>query len=153
MDIYAIDSSSNGQHVLSIYGDQLGSAPGSDRLLASARGGSYSAYHLSDGTLRLSAGPNDRGKLYHMILDGVPGNVLSIYDEVLTAGTVSASAASEDTSSPTINILTTHVVQPGETLYSIGVLYGVGYEAIAAANDIDSNFIIHVGAELVIPAP
>ena len=156
LDIYAIDSSSSGQHVLSIYGDQLGSAPGSDRLLASARGGSYSAYHLSDGTLRLSAGPNDRGKLYHMILDGVPGNVLSTYDEVLTAGSVSASAApaaSEDTSSPTINILTTHVVQPGETLYSIGVLYGVGYEVIAAANNIDSNFIIHVGAELVIPAP
>ena len=91
-----------------------------------------------------------------MILSGIPGNVLSTYDEVLTAGTVSASAApaaSEDTSSPTINILTTHVVQPGETLYSIGVLYGVGYEAIAAANNIDSNFIIHVGAELVIPAP
>ena len=152
LDVYAIDSDSTGQHALSIYGEQLGGAPGSDLLLASARGGVYSAYHLSDGTLRLSAGPNADGKWYHMILDGIPGNVISTYNEVLTAGSLSATAASAD-SAPTLQILATHIVEAGETLYSIGVRYGVGYEAIAAANDIGSDFIIHVGAELVIPAP
>ena len=152
LDVYAIDSDSTGQHALSIYGEQLGGAPGSDLLLASARGGAYSAYHLSDGTLRLSAGPNADGKWYHMILDGIPGNVISTYNEVLTAGSLSATAASAD-SAPALQILAIHIVEAGETLYSIGVRYGVGYEAIAAANDIGSDFIIHVGAELVIPAP
>ena len=152
LDVYAIDSDSTGHHVLSIYGQQLGSTPGGDLLLASARGGAYSAYHLTDGTVRLSAGPNAEGKWYHMILDGIPGNVISTYDEVLTAGSLSATAASVE-AAPTLEILAIHIVEAGETLYSIGVRYGVGYEAIAAANDIGPDFIIHIGAELVIPAP
>ena len=155
LDVYAIDSDSTGQHALSIYGEQLGSAPGGDLLLASARGGAYSAYHLSDGTVRLSAGPNAAGKWYHMILDGIPGNVISTYNEILTAGSLSAAsaAAASADSAPALQILAIHIVEAGETLYSIGVRYGVGYEAIAAANDIESDFIIHIGAELVIPAP
>ena len=152
LDVYAIDSSSAGQHVLSVYGNQLNSIPSDETLLASGWSGTYSAYQRTDGTLRISAGPNGEGKHYHMILSGIPGDVISIYDEFIAASASAASVAS-DSSSPTVNILTTHVVQPGETLYSIGVRYGVGYEAIAAANGIDNSYIIHVGTELQIPAP
>ncbi len=45
----------------------------------------------------------------------------------------------------------THVVAPGETLFSIGMQYGVGAEVIAAANGLTPPFIIQVGQELVIP--
>ncbi len=150
VDVYAIDSSSAGQHVLSVYGNQLDSAPNNEILLASGRGGTYSAYHRADGSLRFSAGPNSDGKHFHLILSGIPGEVISIYDELIT---ITASAAPIEDTAPTVNILAVHVVQEGETLYSIGVQYGVGYEAIALANGIDDSYIIHVGSELQIPAP
>ena len=72
LDVYAIDSSSAGQHVLSIYGNQLNSVPSDETLLASGWSGTYSAYQRTDGTLRISAGPNSEGKHYHMILSGNP---------------------------------------------------------------------------------
>ena len=43
-----------------------------------------------------------------------------------------------------------HVVQPGENLYRIGLRYGVGWQAIMAANGLYSIYI-HVGQALVIP--
>jgi N-acetylmuramoyl-L-alanine amidase len=43
-----------------------------------------------------------------------------------------------------------HVVQPGENLYRIGLHYGVGWQAIMAANGLYSTYI-HVGQALVIP--
>lgn len=46
----------------------------------------------------------------------------------------------------------THVVQSGETLFAIGVLYGVPYQQIMEANELDSE-IIFVGQELFIPVP
>lgn len=47
----------------------------------------------------------------------------------------------------------THRVQPGDTLYDIGVAYGVPWEAIAAANGLPANATLQVGQELVIPPP
>jgi LysM repeat protein len=47
---------------------------------------------------------------------------------------------------------TIHVVQKGETLYSIARRYGVSVEAICAANGITDPSHIYVGQELVIPA-
>jgi LysM repeat protein len=47
----------------------------------------------------------------------------------------------------------THIVQPGETLYHIGLEYGVSTEALLAANDLtDANHLI-AGQVLVIPQP
>ena len=45
----------------------------------------------------------------------------------------------------------THVVQAGETLYSIATRYGVTVEAIMAANDLANANFIYVGQRLVIP--
>jgi LysM repeat protein len=47
----------------------------------------------------------------------------------------------------------TYVVQPGDTLSSIGDLYGISYLAIAEANGIPSPYIIHEGDVLIIPIP
>ncbi len=45
-----------------------------------------------------------------------------------------------------------HIVSTGETLYAIGLQYGVSVEAISAANGITNNDAIFVGQTLVIPA-
>jgi LysM repeat protein len=45
-----------------------------------------------------------------------------------------------------------HVVQPGETLFSISQLYGVSLEALRAANGLTSD-LIFAGQTLVIPPP
>jgi hypothetical protein len=47
---------------------------------------------------------------------------------------------------------TTHTVRSGETLYSIGQLYGVSWQSIAAANNISEPYTIYVGQVLIIPA-
>ena len=44
-----------------------------------------------------------------------------------------------------------HVVQPGETLSSIGRLYGVTYQAIMEANGLEDPNLLESGQELVIP--
>ena len=46
---------------------------------------------------------------------------------------------------------TTHVVQPGETVYRLSVQYGVSVDAIAAANNLGPHYTIYVGQTLVIP--
>jgi murein DD-endopeptidase MepM/ murein hydrolase activator NlpD len=46
---------------------------------------------------------------------------------------------------------TYHVVRPGETLSRIGDAYGVPYEKIARANDLDDPSRIRVGQRLLIP--
>ncbi|NJP68067.1 LysM peptidoglycan-binding domain-containing protein [Streptomyces spiramenti] len=45
-----------------------------------------------------------------------------------------------------------HTVRSGETLYSIGRLYGVAWESIAATNNLSAPYTIYVGQVLVIPA-
>jgi LysM repeat protein len=44
-----------------------------------------------------------------------------------------------------------HVVQPGETLYRIGLQYNVPWDVIAQANNITNPNTIYVGQELTIP--
>lgn len=41
-----------------------------------------------------------------------------------------------------------HVVEPGETLYSIGWLYGYDYKTVAKWNGISSPYILHKGQRL-----
>ena len=49
--------------------------------------------------------------------------------------------------------LVVHVVQPGETLSSIGRLYGMTYQAIMEANGMTDPNLLEVGQELIIPPP
>lgn len=57
-----------------------------------------------------------------------------------------------DTATPTITPTpVVHVVQQGETLQGIAFDYGVGLEALQAANNIDSPQFLQVGQELIIP--
>jgi LysM repeat protein len=44
-----------------------------------------------------------------------------------------------------------HVVQPGESLLSIALLYGVTIEELQAANDLPNPDAINIGQELIIP--
>jgi LysM repeat protein len=46
-----------------------------------------------------------------------------------------------------------HTVRSGETLSTIGDLYGVRWEDIAAANELEQPFTIHIGQKLQIPLP
>lgn len=50
---------------------------------------------------------------------------------------------------PTPNF--THVVQYGETLYTISIHYGVPWQAIAAANQIPPPYIVYAGQTIIIP--
>jgi LysM repeat protein len=65
-----------------------------------------------------------------------------------------ATAAAADMT-PTLapGTTTTHVVQSGETIYSIGRLYGVDPQAIIDANNLANPDRISVGQTLIIPAP
>lgn len=45
----------------------------------------------------------------------------------------------------------THIVQPGETLSSIAIAYGVDPAALASANNLTNRNLVRVGQELVIP--
>ena len=46
---------------------------------------------------------------------------------------------------------TTHLVQPGDTVYNISVRYGVSVDAIASANNLGPHYTIYVGQTLIIP--
>ena len=50
---------------------------------------------------------------------------------------------------PTPNF--THVVQYGETLYTISIHYGVPWQAIANANQIPPPYIVYAGQTIIIP--
>ncbi len=45
----------------------------------------------------------------------------------------------------------THLVQPGETLYTISIQYGVPWQAVAAANNIPPPYIVYAGQTIIIP--
>lgn len=47
----------------------------------------------------------------------------------------------------------THIVQPGDTLWSIAARYGVTVDAILRANNLINPNFIYLGQTLVIPTP
>lgn len=53
--------------------------------------------------------------------------------------------------SSTVSGVTTHTVQPGETLYSLSRRYGVSVEALQAANNLTGT-LIRVGQQLQVPS-
>jgi LysM repeat protein len=62
-----------------------------------------------------------------------------------------ASLAQPAAAAPAAQGYTVHVVQYGETLYSIAMRYGVNASAIAAANNIYNPDLIYAGQRLTIP--
>ena len=77
-----------------------------------------------------------------------------VVDPTGEGGTPEATVVAPATSTPTTTTPTnpgTYVVQPGDTVYSISVRYGVSVDAIAAANNLDPHYTIYVGQTLVIP--
>ena len=71
------------------------------------------------------------------------GDVLRIGQELIIPGVTPREAAEAQG-----NI---HVVQPGESLFGIAVLYNVTVEEIIAANDLTNPDALVVGQELIIP--
>ncbi len=148
IDVYYVDSNSVGHFVLSVNTNQLGDAPASETQIASGSGGSYTfqVYHKPNGDLRVTGGPSSEGKTYEVTATRST-NSNNNNNNQGSGGTPS----SNPTATPESQQV--HVVQAGETLYSIATRYGVTVQAIADANGIGSDYIIHVGNSLNIPAP
>ena len=72
--------------------------------------------------------------------------------DVIHVGTIIRIPKTTSTaSSPGTAILTTDVVQAGDTLYSISQRFGVSVDAIMAANNLSDRNTVNVGQVLVIP--
>jgi lipoprotein NlpD len=71
----------------------------------------------------------------------------------------SVEIAAKPVETPTIavkpfeEVVKTHVVQKGETLYSLALLYGLDYRELAAWNNIENLGLIRVGLELRVSPP
>ncbi len=68
-------------------------------------------------------------------------------------GTPTPAGATPSGTPPVPGTETTHVVQSGETIYSIARQYSVDPDAIIAANGITNPSLIYPGQTLIIPAP
>lgn len=62
-------------------------------------------------------------------------------------------APEEEKAPETAGAPVTHTVVKGDTLYSLGKKYGVPWQEIAKANNIDETAVIKVGQKLAIPKP
>lgn len=58
---------------------------------------------------------------------------------------------SQQIAAPSKQVYRTHVVQPGQNLYRIGLLYGMTVDVIAAANGISNQDAVYAGQTLLIP--
>lgn len=74
--------------------------------------------------------------------------LIALFALVLVAPVVLSPAEAEASSNQQ---QTVHIVQPGDTLYSISIRYGVSASAIAQANGLVNPDYIYVGQQLVIP--
>lgn len=151
INVYGVDSNSVGYHVLTVYTGHLGAAPGSETLVASGHGGMFQVYHRPNGDLRITGGPNPEGKIFEVIVSGMPGAQDDDNNGLTTMSTTTVMAT--PTPEPASLILAVHVVQPGETLYSIASQYDVTVQDIVDANGIGADYVIHAGNRLNIPAP
>ncbi|HSH04844.1 MAG TPA: LysM peptidoglycan-binding domain-containing protein [Anaerolineae bacterium] len=71
---------------------------------------------------------------------------LQVGDEIRLTGTVDTPA----TPSPTDEVI--YIVQTNDTLFTIGLMYGLTWDLIADANGLESPNDLYVGQELKIPA-
>lgn len=65
--------------------------------------------------------------------------------------TTSAPVTAPPETTPTTAAVTTHTVEPGDTLFLIAQRFGTSVEAIAQANGISDPNVIEVGQVLQIP--
>ncbi len=79
-----------------------------------------------------------------------PSTVVSSPEEA-EKSTPSSKPSAPSTSSETKTTTKTYTVQPGDTLYGIAQKFGVSWEAIAEANNIEDATTLRVGQKLVIP--
>ena len=96
--------------------------------------------------MRVTGGPSSEGKTYEVTATRST-NSNNNNNNQGSGGTPS----SNPTATPEPQQV--HVVQAGETLYSIATRYGVTVQAIADANGIGSDYIIHVGNQSQHPRP
>jgi LysM repeat protein len=80
-----------------------------------------------------------------------PPTPTSVSPPPTSAPPTPTSVSPPPTSAPPTPIV--HIVQPGENLYRIALMYGTTIEAIAAANGIYNPRLIYVGQRLIIPPP
>lgn len=73
------------------------------------------------------------------------------YEETPAVSTPAATAVPASTSVPSSGNVIVHVVQPGETLYSIASRYGVTVQTIIDANGITNPDQIYQGQKLNVP--
>ena len=105
----------------------------------------------------LSSIARQYGVTYRAILEAngmTDPSLLKVGQELIIPTPVEA-ATETPTEAPTVTpaVLVVHVVLPGETLSSIGRLYGVTYQAIMEANGMTDPGLLEVGQELIIPPP
>lgn len=81
-----------------------------------------------------------------------PATVAPTSESVAPLSPTPVPPAPVPTSAPSTSQQTTHVVQAGENLYRIALLYGTTEEAIAAANGIVDITQIFAGQTLIIPS-
>ena len=81
-------------------------------------------------------------------VNGLTSDVIIVGQELIIPGDATAPP---ETVPPTSGGKTTHIVQPGETLFRIALQYETTVDAIAKANNIVNPWFIYVGQELVIP--
>ncbi|MCY4106014.1 MAG: LysM domain-containing protein [Chloroflexi bacterium] len=149
IDVYYIDTSSRGHFIFGNHVSQLGNAPGSETQINSGTKGPYTfrAYHRPNGDLRITGGPSSEGKIYEVIVSGLTGASNNNNNDN------NDNNNNDNQQSPPAPTYTQYVVQQGDTLYSIATRHGVSVQAIADANGIGADNIIHVGNTLNIPSP
>lgn len=79
-----------------------------------------------------------------MAVNGLQNDLIVVGQELTVPGGGTGMA-------PVAGSESVHVVQPGETLFSIGVDCNASWQAIAQANGITNPWFIYVGQKLVIP--
>lgn len=82
-------------------------------------------------------------------LEGKARYVLLAAVSLIIIGCASSSKAPiESRSQPPTKKINTHIVEPGDTLYSIAWRYETDYKKLAAINGIRSPYVIHRGQEI-----
>ena len=79
-------------------------------------------------------------------------HILSVGQELKLPGATTGAPAPSPEPTPSPQTETTYIVKPGDTLYRIGLQYGISWVQIAEANGLVNNpNLIDVGSELKIP--
>jgi LysM repeat protein len=81
-------------------------------------------------------------------VNGLTSDFIIVGQELIIPGDATVPP---ETVPPTGGGKTTHIVQPGETLFRIALQYETTVDAIAKANNIVNPWFIYVGQELIIP--